>query len=130
MMRGGIRSGPTRTRRFAFVALVALGLVAASALAGGEEVGCGLGTNLKKGKTGLVNHVIASCINGYTGQSISLTFGRATRFLVGDRESSFELGLGQRITLTRNTALPTEASLHRYAHESWIDARLSVQWSF
>ncbi len=75
MMIGGIRSGASRTRMLGLGALVAVGFAAAPALAGDDEVGCGLGTNLMAGKTGLVNHVIASCINGYTGQSISLTFG-------------------------------------------------------
>ena len=68
MMIGGLRSAV-----LGLVAVVARGFGAAPALAD-NDVGCGFGTQLMEGKTGLLNHVIASCINGYTGQSISLTF--------------------------------------------------------
>jgi hypothetical protein len=57
-------------------------------------------------------------------------FARGARFLAGDRETDLELGLGQRLTLTRRTAAVAEAGLHRYAGESWLDARLSLQWTF
>jgi hypothetical protein len=39
-----------------------------------NEVGCGIGTRLMQGKTGLFPHLLASCTNGYTLQSVSLTF--------------------------------------------------------
>ena len=57
-------------------------------------------------------------------------FGRATAFVAGDRETDLEAGLGQRLTLTRTTALVGEAGLHHYAGESWLDARVSLQWTF
>jgi len=59
-----------------------------------------------------------------------LFFARGTRFLAGDRETDLELGLGQRLTLTRSSAAVAEVGLHHYAGESWLDARLSLQWSF
>ena len=64
-----------RNRRSALAlgALLALGLGAAPALAD-NDVGCGLGTNFMKGKSGLAAHVLASCTNAYTLQSVSLTF--------------------------------------------------------
>ena len=39
-----------------------------------NDVGCGLGTQFMEGKSGLVSHVLASCTNAYTLQSVSLTF--------------------------------------------------------
>ncbi len=57
-------------------------------------------------------------------------FARGTRFLAGDRDTDLELGLGQRLTLTRRTAVVAEAGLHHYAGESWLQARLSLQWTF
>jgi len=67
-----------RNRRIRCSALalgVALGLaIGVPALAGDDEVGCGIGTNLMKGEEGLVPHLLASCTNGYTGQSVSITF--------------------------------------------------------
>jgi hypothetical protein len=50
-----------------------LAFSAAPALAD-NDVGCGLGTNLMEGRDGLVSHVLASCTNAYTLQSVSLTF--------------------------------------------------------
>jgi len=52
--------------------LLALGL-GTPALAD-NDVGCGIGTRLMQGKTGLFPHLLASCTNGYTLQSVSLTF--------------------------------------------------------
>jgi len=52
--------------------LLALGL-GMPALAD-NDVGCGVGTNLMEGKEGLVAHLLASCTNGYTLQSVSITF--------------------------------------------------------
>lgn len=61
-------------KRFSTIALGAvLGLWAIPAHAD-NDVGCGIGTNLMKGKSGLVSHVLASCTNAYTLQSVSLTF--------------------------------------------------------
>ncbi len=62
--------------RFATLALgtllgLALGPVPALA---DNDVGCGIGTKLMEGREGLVPHVLASCTNGYTLQSVSLTF--------------------------------------------------------
>lgn len=54
-------------------AFVTLGLGAGPALAD-NDVGCGIGTTLMKGKEGLAFHVLASCTNAYTLQSVSLTF--------------------------------------------------------
>jgi hypothetical protein len=39
-----------------------------------NDVGCGIGTKFMAGKSGLVSHVLASCTNAYTLQSVSLTF--------------------------------------------------------
>jgi hypothetical protein len=57
-------------------------------------------------------------------------FGRATEFVVGDRETSLEVGLGQTWALTRATALVGEVGGQYYAGESWLDARVSIQWTF
>jgi hypothetical protein len=57
-------------------------------------------------------------------------FGRATEFVLGDRETSFEVGLGQSWALTRTTALVGELGGQYYAGESWLDARVSLQWTF
>jgi DUF3015 family protein len=61
-----------RCSALALGALVTLGL-GAPALAD-NDVGCGLGTQFMEGKSGLVSHVLASCTNAYTLQSVSLTF--------------------------------------------------------
>jgi hypothetical protein len=53
---------------------VALGLAIGVPALADNDVGCGLGTNLMEGKEGLVSHVLASCTNAYTLQSVSLTF--------------------------------------------------------
>jgi hypothetical protein len=60
-------------RRFALALGALLALGASPALAD-NDVGCGLGTKFMEGKTGLVSHVLASCTNAYTLQSVSLTF--------------------------------------------------------
>jgi hypothetical protein len=52
--------------------LLGLGL-GAPALAD-NDVGCGIGTKFMEGKSGLGAHVLASCTNAYTLQSVSLTF--------------------------------------------------------
>ena len=57
-------------------------------------------------------------------------FARGTRFLAGDRDTDLEIGLGQRLTLTRTTAAVAEFGGHHYDGESWWDARLSLQWTF
>ena len=54
-------------------AVLGLGLMAAPALAD-NDVGCGIGTKFMEGKEGLGAHVLASCTNVYTLQSVSLTF--------------------------------------------------------
>lgn len=55
------------------VVALGLGWMAAPALAD-NDVGCGLGTQLMEGQEGLVPHMLASCTNGATFQSVSLTF--------------------------------------------------------
>ena len=40
-----------------------------------NDVGCGVGTMLMEGKTGLPYKLLASWTNGMTAQSISITFG-------------------------------------------------------
>ena len=67
------RNWGTRGSLIALGAFVTLGLGAGPALAD-NDVGCGIGTTLMKGKSGLVFHVLASCTNAYTLQSVSLTF--------------------------------------------------------
>jgi hypothetical protein len=57
-------------------------------------------------------------------------FGRATRFVAGDRETHLQVGVGQSLALTRRTAAVAEVSLQHYAGEAWLDARLSLQWTF
>jgi hypothetical protein len=57
-------------------------------------------------------------------------FGRATEFVLGDRESHFELGLGSQWRLTRTTALVGELGGQYYAGATWLDARVSLQWTF
>ena len=62
-----------RCSALALGALLTLGLGASPALAD-NDVGCGIGTQFMEGKEGLVSHVLASCTNAYTLQSVSLTF--------------------------------------------------------
>jgi hypothetical protein len=64
--------GGIRLSALVLGALLALGL-GTPALAD-NDVGCGIGTRLFEGKTGLMPHLLASCTNGYTLQSVSLTF--------------------------------------------------------
>lgn len=46
-----------------------------AALAGDDDVGCGVGTTIMEGENGLIPHLLASFTNGLTFQSISLTLG-------------------------------------------------------
>ncbi|MDH3687076.1 MAG: DUF4105 domain-containing protein, partial [Myxococcales bacterium] len=57
-------------------------------------------------------------------------FARGAYFAAGDRETELEVGLGQRLTLTHTTALVGEVSYQYFAGESWLDAQLSLQWTF
>jgi hypothetical protein len=57
-------------------------------------------------------------------------FGRGTRFLAGDRETHLQAGLGQHLALTRATAAVAEVGVQHYAGEGWLEARLSLQWTF
>jgi len=57
-------------------------------------------------------------------------FGRGAYFVGSDRQTELEVGLGQRLTLTRTTALVGEVSYQYFASESWLDASLSLQWTF
>jgi hypothetical protein len=66
------RSSRNRAFGLALGALVGAGL-AVPALAD-NDVGCGVGTKLMEGRQGLAYHVLASCTNAYTLQSVSLTF--------------------------------------------------------
>jgi hypothetical protein len=67
-----IRSG-VRASALALGALLGLGFGAAPAQAD-NDVGCGIGTKWMAGRAGLVPHLLASCTNAYTFQSVSLTF--------------------------------------------------------
>ncbi|MBW2241670.1 MAG: DUF3015 family protein [Deltaproteobacteria bacterium] len=60
-------------RRLALLVLIAVPLSSGVALAD-NDVGCGVGTTLMAGRSGLVSHVLASWTNGSTGNSVSLTF--------------------------------------------------------
>jgi len=57
-------------------------------------------------------------------------FGRGTRFVLGDRQTHLSAGLGQRVTLTRRTAAVAEVGVEYYRGESWLDASVSLQWTF
>jgi hypothetical protein len=57
-------------------------------------------------------------------------FGRSAFFVAGDPEIQLEVGLGQRLSLTRRTAAVAELSWQHFSGESWLDARLSLQWTF
>lgn len=46
-----------------------------SAAMADNDVGCGVGTEIWKGQEGLPYKLLASCTNGLTFQSISITFG-------------------------------------------------------
>ena len=62
--------------RAIFVLLVlALTLAPAGAVLADDDVGCGVGTQILDGKSGLAAKIGASFINGLTFQSVSLTFG-------------------------------------------------------
>jgi hypothetical protein len=70
-----IMMGDHRTRRVALLAIafaVALPIQAAWA---DNDVGCGVGTQIWEGETGLAPKLAASFTNGLTFQSISITFG-------------------------------------------------------
>ncbi|MBW2241669.1 MAG: DUF4105 domain-containing protein [Deltaproteobacteria bacterium] len=55
---------------------------------------------------------------------------RATRFVAGDTKTHLQADLGLRRTLTRTTAALVELEGHYYDSESWLEARLSLQWTF
>lgn len=52
-----------------------LGAPFQAALAGDDDIGCGVGTTIMEGESGLVSHLLGSFTNGLTFQSISLTLG-------------------------------------------------------
>ena len=54
---------------------LAVGAPFQAALAGDDDVGCGVGTTIMAGENGLISHLLASFTNGLTFQSISLTLG-------------------------------------------------------
>ena len=66
------RDWGNRRSMLALGAILSMGL-GAPALAD-NDVGCGIGTRFMEGQSGLVAHVLASCTNAYTLQSVSLTF--------------------------------------------------------
>jgi hypothetical protein len=55
-------------------AVAAIGVYAGAAIAD-NDVGCGVGTQVWEGQKGLLPKLGASCTNGLTFQSISITFG-------------------------------------------------------
>ena len=57
---------------FLAVALIVAPMSAAQA---DNDIGCGVGTKIFEGKSGALNKLAASWINGMTMQSISITFG-------------------------------------------------------
>ena len=59
----------------AFILTAVLILAPMSAAKADNDVGCGLGTEIWKGKTGLPFKLMASSTNGIAFQSISITFG-------------------------------------------------------
>jgi hypothetical protein len=59
-----------------FVTLAAAGLLAAaSPTLADNDVGCGVGTMVMEGNSGVGYKLLASCTNGITFQSVSITFG-------------------------------------------------------
>ncbi|MCP3987058.1 MAG: hypothetical protein GY723_21945 [bacterium] len=57
-------------------------------------------------------------------------FARGTRFVAGDRESHLEAGLAGRMTLSVRTAAIADLTLRHFDGEEWLDASLSLQWTF
>ena len=57
-------------------------------------------------------------------------FARGTRFVVGDRETHLAAGLGGRLTLGTRAAALVELTFQRFDDESWLDASLSLRWTF
>ena len=55
---------------------------------------------------------------------------RASRFVAGDTKTHLQADLALRRTLTRTTAAIAEVSGHDFDSESWLEARLSLQWTF
>ncbi len=68
-MRGLIRSGVLAATAAGFLAL------AGTPAAADPDVGCGVGTNIWKGQSGLFPKLCASFTNGLLFQSVSITFG-------------------------------------------------------
>lgn len=60
-------------RRMALIVFLAVPFASGAALAD-NDVGCGIGTTLMEGRSGLAAHALASWTNGSTGNSVSLTF--------------------------------------------------------
>lgn len=54
---------------------LAVGAPFQAALAGDDDIGCGVGTTIMEGENGLIPHLLGSFTNGLTFQSISLTLG-------------------------------------------------------
>ncbi len=57
-------------------------------------------------------------------------FGSVTRFALGDPTTSLRVGVEQRLSLTRNTALTLAGGWRRIARESWFETRLGVNLHF
>ena len=55
---------------------------------------------------------------------------RASHFVAGDTETHLQADLSLRRTLTRTTAAIAELKGHDFDSESWLEARLSFQWTF
>ena len=63
--------------KFTKAILLAAALIFAplSAAQADNDIGCGVGTEIFKGQAGPVQKILASLTNGFTFQSISITFG-------------------------------------------------------
>ncbi len=58
-----------------FILVTILALAPAGFAVADNDIGCGVGTQVMEGQSGLPAKLIGSCINGLTFQSISITFG-------------------------------------------------------
>ncbi len=57
------------------ITITILALVPAGFAVADDDIGCGVGTQIMEGQSGLPAKLVGSCINGLTFQSVSITFG-------------------------------------------------------